>query len=203
MESYEHLSSLQLDTLRETGNIGAGHAASSLAKLLNKKIVMEVPEASIVSLNDVTERLGGAEQLVVSIFLRISGDVAGSMFFIVSVEEAEQLVQYLVGDTNVQNQLGFSALQETGNILAGSYLSSLADFTGLNLQPTPPALTIDMAGAVLASGLTEVSRFGDFAIMIETHFSEWGEIKGRFLLVPDPDSFAKIFRALGVPFHES
>jgi chemotaxis protein CheC len=107
-----------------------------------------------------------------------------------------------VGDTDFPNQLGFSALRETGNILTGSYLSSLADFTGLNLQPMPPALTIDMAGAVLASGLTEASRFGDYALLIETHFTEWEEIKGRFLFVPDPDSFAEIFHALGVPFHD-
>lgn len=204
MESYNRFSSFHLDTLREAGNIGAGHAATSLSKLLGKKIVMEVPDARIASLTEVTEMVGGPEQLVAAVFLRIEGDASGSMFVIISAEEANLLIRYLVDDPNATlgDEIGFSALQETGNILAGSYLSSLSDFTGLNLQPTPPVLTVDMAGAILISGLTETSRLGENAIMIETSFSEWNEMKGHFLLLPDPNAFPTIFRALGVPVNE-
>ncbi|HEX6922249.1 MAG TPA: chemotaxis protein CheC [Bacillales bacterium] len=204
MEPYDHLNKFQLDTLREAGNIGAGNAATSLSELLGKKIMMEVPEARIVSLTEVTDLVGGAEQLVAAVFLRINGDIPGSMFLVISVEEANQLIRYLADDPeiSVEKEMGPSALQEAGNILAGSYLSSLSDFTGLRLQPTPPALTVDMAGAILISGLTEASRSGEHAIMIETSFSEWNEIRGRFLLVPDPDAFPAFFRALGVSVDE-
>lgn len=203
MASY-NFSSFHLDTLREIGNIGAGHAATSLSKLLGKKIVMEVPEARIVTLSEVTDMVGGPEQLVAAVFLRIEGDVHGSMFVIISVEEAHLIIHYLMDnqDLTMEDEIGYSALQEIGNILAGSYLSSLSDFTGLILQPTPPALTIDMAGAILASGLTEISRFGEHAILIETSFNEWNEMRGHFLLLPDPDAFPTIFRALGVPGDE-
>ncbi|MCG6171515.1 chemotaxis protein CheC, partial [Anoxybacillus sp. LAT_11] len=92
--------------------------------------------------------------------------------------------------------------QELGNILAGSYLSALADFTRLNLHPSVPALAIDMIGAVLSFGLLELSRVGDYAILIDTAIYDERRpdesINGHFFLLPDPESFSTIFRALGV-----
>lgn len=204
MERFEHFSALHLDTLKEAGNIGAGNAATALSKLLGSKVSVEVPDARIVTLTEVTEMFGGAEQRVTALFLRIEGDAPGSLFFIVSVEEANWFIRYLTGDSesSLEDAFGLSALQEAGNILAGSYLSSICDFTGLNLQPTPPAITVDMAGAILVSGLAESTRSSEHAIMIETTFNERYERNGRFLLVPDPQSVAKIFRALGVSDHE-
>ena len=35
---YNSMNDLQFDVLREIGNIGSGHAATALAKLLNQKI---------------------------------------------------------------------------------------------------------------------------------------------------------------------
>lgn len=53
----------------------------------------------------------------------------------------------------------FSALSEIGNILAGSYLSSLADFTSLSMFPTVPALAMDMAGPFSATGCCNSARW--------------------------------------------
>ena len=36
------------------------------------------------------------------------------------------------------SELGLSAMQEMGNILSGSYLSALSDFTNLKIYPTVP-----------------------------------------------------------------
>lgn len=74
------INSLKLDVLREIGNIGAGHAATSLSKLLNKKIDMKVPDVQIVTFDEMMEMAGGADNIVAGVFLRIEGDVPGSMF---------------------------------------------------------------------------------------------------------------------------
>lgn len=93
-----------------------------------------------------------------------------------------------------------SALSEIGNILAGSYLSSLADFTKLSMYPTVPGLAIDMAGAILSYGLLQFGEMGDAALLIDTSFFEGeDQVEGQFFLIPDPPSFAKIFESLGVP----
>lgn len=96
-------------------------------------------------------------------------------------------------------EMELSALSEIGNILAGSYLTSLADFTNLNMSPTVPALAIDMAGAILSYGLLQFGQMGDQALLIDTKFLDGlDQVEGHFFLIPDPESFDKIFVALGV-----
>lgn len=61
-----------------------------------------------------------------------------------------------------------SALHELGNILAGSYLTALADLTKLQLYPSVPEVSLDMFGAVISEGLMELSQVGEHAIVVDT-----------------------------------
>lgn len=209
MTFLKSISDVHLDILKEVGNIGAGHAATALSTLLNKKIDMKVPSVRVVSFDEMMEMAGGAESVVASVFLRIEGDAPGSMFFLLPLQQAEKFISQLIGDQSFSfskqpvNDLAMSALQELGNILSGSYLSSLSDFTHLSLYPSVPALSIDMAGAVISFGLLELSQVSDYAIVIDTALNEDDaqlpdSVKGHFFLLPDPDSFNIIFKALGV-----
>ncbi len=198
-----------MDILKEIGNIGAGNAATALSTLLNKKIDMKVPKVRVVSFDEMMEMAGGPDNVVVSVFLRIEGEAPGSMFFILPLSQGARFIQQMTGEKDFSfekppySELGMSAMQELGNILSGSYLSSLSDFTNLNLYPSVPALSVDMAGAVISFGLLEVSQKSDTAIVIDTALKEDDipeieSVKGHFFLLPDPDSFDIIFRSLGV-----
>ncbi|MDX8046960.1 chemotaxis protein CheC [Gracilibacillus sp. S3-1-1] len=206
MAELDKLQGQHLDVLREVGNIGAGNAATALSGLLSKKIDMNVPAIKVVGFNELMEYVGGPEQVIVSVFLRIQGDAPGNMFFVLSPEEASSLVTELTGataDNLEENELAISAISEIGNILSGSYLSALSDFTSINMQPTVPNVAIDMAAAILMQGLLEMSQENDYAIIIDTTIEEEVQqskesIKGHFFLLPDPDSFDEIFQALGV-----
>ncbi|KRF31905.1 CheY-P-specific phosphatase CheC [Paenibacillus sp. Soil787] len=203
MDVFSRLEDFQMDVLKEVGNIGAGHAATALSTLLDKPIDMLVPKVRMLPFEEICESVGGAETVVLAIFLRVDGDAPGNMFFILDLDAAKNMLRDLIG-LNIENQeeyseLELSALNEIGNILAGSYLSSLADFTNLNMQPTVPALAIDMAGAILSYGLLQFGQMGDQALLIDTKFMEGkNEVQGHFFLIPDPESFGKIFSALGV-----
>ncbi|MCH1623761.1 chemotaxis protein CheC [Fredinandcohnia quinoae] len=209
MSFLEQINSTHIDILKEIGNIGAGHSATALSKLLNKKINMNVPDVKIVSFEEMMELVGGPDNIVASVFLRIEGDVPGNMFFILQLNHANKLIQEMIGDSQFSfdnpssSELGFSAFQELGNILSGSYLSSLSDFTNLNMFPSVPALSVDMFGAIIGYGLIELSQVSDYAIVIDTAINENEKqdkenIYGHFFLLPDPDSFDKVFKALGV-----
>lgn len=203
---YYKLSSEQLDVLKEIGNIGAGNAATSMSQLIDKRIHMEVPSVKIVTFDEVTEMVGGPEQLIVAMFFRIYGEAPGSVYFILTKEEAESLVLQMTNFTDIDllnhpNHLAISALKEVGNIMTGSYLSALSDFININMQSSIPYLSIDMAGAVLTAGLIELSHVSDYAIVINTeinHSHACNRLKGHFFLLPDLESFPKIFSALGI-----
>ncbi|MCL6456762.1 MAG: chemotaxis protein CheC, partial [Gorillibacterium sp.] len=89
MATFKSLADLQLDLLKEIGNIGAGHAATALSTLLNKPVDMLVPVVRFVPFEDITASLGGPEKLVVAIFLRVEGETPGNLFFIISIESAK------------------------------------------------------------------------------------------------------------------
>ncbi|WP_138414797.1 chemotaxis protein CheC [Aquibacillus sediminis] len=206
MTYIDQLSNYHLDVLKEIGNIGSGNATTSLSKLLNRRVEMKVPSVRLLDFNEMMDIVGGAEEIVVSIFLRLSGDFPGNMFFVLSPTQAESFVHKITGDVQFSfddlDEIGLSAIQELGNILAGSYLSALSDFTKLAIHPSVPSLTMDMAGAVLTQGLIELSQESDYAIIIDTiikdHDSNHDSTNGHFFLLPDPGAFSKLFDALGV-----
>lgn len=203
----KNLSNMQRDVLREIGNIGAGNAATSMSQLIDKNVSMEVPSVKIVTINEMMELIGGPERLIVAIFFRIKGESPGTVYFILTLEEAEYLVQKMMLQEDVRllvdgepNELAISALREVANIMTGSYLSALSDFTNLKMATTVPYLTIDMAAAALVTGMIELSRVTDYAIIIDTKInsSKNDNVQGHFLLVPDPESIDKLFAALGI-----
>jgi len=201
---YQSLEDYKMDVLKEIGNIGAGHAATALSQLLNRPVDMKVPQVQMLPFEEVANKVGGPEQIVVAIYFRVEGNATGHLFFMLECQSAKrilsQFMQVQSEDDYSFSEMELSALSEIGNILSGSYLSSLADFTRLLLSPTIPQLTVDMAGAVLNYGLIQFGEMGDQALLIDNRFLDGDEeIEGTFFFIPDPDSFTKIFTALGVP----
>jgi CheC-like family. len=202
-DAISELNSFHLDVLREIGNIGAGNAATALAKLLDKRIVMKVPQIRIMKFSEVSEVLGGAETPVVGILLRIHGDIGGSMMFILDNPSSRLLVNILMGkplETDLSfDEMTCSVLTEIGNILAGSYLSALSDMTGLKIVPDVPALAMDMAGAILSVPAIEFGKNSDTVLYIENVFMDGKDsVIGDLFLIPDDLSYGKLLKTLGV-----
>lgn len=209
MSAMDRLNSVQMDVLKELGNIGAGHAATALSQILYRPVDMRVPYVQIVPFEDVSDFVGGAEQPVTAILFTVEGEVTGILFFIMVEEAARSLLSGLPIDHKSEpsqfeyTEMECSALNEIGNILAGSYLSSLANLTNLSLSPSVPALAFDMAGAILSYGLMESGQLADMALVIDTNFVQGEtEVGGRFFFIPNPNSLPVLFQALGVEVNE-
>ncbi len=190
------------DVLKEIGNIGAGNAMTALSQMLGCKIDMGVPQVELLNFSEVGAAIGGEEQIMVGVFLGVEGDVTGSMLFLVEQKSAKTLINKVMmgmgdpGETFTEMEL--SAMQEVGNIITGAYLNSLSTLTNLKIFPSPPALTVDMAGAILSVPAIEFGIYGDQILMIQSKFFDEIEIDGYFILVPDMDSYAKILTSLGL-----
>ncbi|MFZ5352057.1 MAG: chemotaxis protein CheC [Bacillota bacterium] len=200
--SIDDLNSMQIDVLKEIGNIGAGNAATALSKMISKKIDMDVPKVNILEFRSVPELLGGPEITVAGILFKVTGDITGSIMFLLDKISAKLLTTLLMGgmETGEElNEMEISALQEVGNILAGSYLSSLSALTGLSLNISVPSLAIDMAGAILSVPVILFGQVGDKVMLIETDFFEGSNhVRGNFFLIPDEESFEVLLKSLGV-----
>jgi len=56
---FDTLSEMQIDALRETGSIGAGHAATALSQLVGHAISIDVPTLEVLDVGEVPELFGG------------------------------------------------------------------------------------------------------------------------------------------------
>ncbi|NMB12626.1 MAG: chemotaxis protein CheC [Firmicutes bacterium] len=199
MHSSQQLTPLQLDLLRELGNIGAGNAASALSMMLqDRKLEMVVPEVAVLSLPETTTLIGGPEALVAGIYIAVSGDVDGHVAFLMPVESAQELVHCLLGPGTMEfDEMERSVLEEVGNIVVTSYLNALAEMTNLMIIPSVPGLAIDMAGAIWSSILAGAQIFDDYVTVIKTEFaSEGKQITGHIMLIPGETGFGKFFKIL-------
>lgn len=199
--SYSNFNPLQMDALREVGNIGAGNSATALSQLLNRKIDMTVPSINIVPFRDIFSRIGG-EDLVVGIVVRVLGDTPGNILFVFDKETALGIIESLIGENTEQiSEMGNSVLCEIGNIISGSYLNAIAKLTNLVIMPSVPAVATDMLGAILSTTFIESGQYDDFVLDIETEFKQ-GELSeklgGHFYYIPMPGSLEKILNILGV-----
>ncbi len=187
------------DVLREIGNIGAGNATTALAQMLGCKVDMAVPQVRLLEFSEVGTIMGGEEQIMAGIYLMVEGDITGSILFLLNKESARKLVSKLMGmevTGDEPTEMEQSALKEIGNIITASYLNSLSMLTQLVIYPSVPALSIDMAGAILSVPAIEFGTMGDKLLLIQTQFFEG--LDGYFILVPDLDSYDKILSALGM-----
>lgn len=199
----EGMDDFEFDVLTEIGNIGAGNATTALSQLINTKIDMNVPKVEMLTFSELAEIIGGAETLVAGILLSLSGDIEGSMLFLLESEAAHMLVQQLIGcesdDLNSFNEMETSALQEIGNIITGAYLTAISGMTNLTIDVSVPSLAFDMAGAILSVPAIEFGKLGDKALLIESRFLDLDvAISGYFILIPTLGSYDRIMKSLGL-----
>lgn len=190
------------DILKEVGNIGAAHAATALSELIQENVRMTVPSARMVPFREVPELLGGEEIVSAGVVTQIKGSLSGNLLLIMTAQSAVQLVErlLLVENKDVQDftAMDFSALAEVGNILGGSFINAISDLTGYTLQLTVPGVSVDMAGAILSICLLSAELTTDEALLVETSISQGkNSIDAHIILIPEPDSMARLLKALG------
>jgi len=191
---------LQKDALKEIGSICAGNAATALSQLFNKKLEMNVPDILFLPLEKVPKIVGGEDELVIGLVIRILGDFPSVILLVFSQEDAKKLAS-LMSDKhpngkNVITELERSALKEIGVILANAYLGALSVFVKWGLVPSVPELIEDMAGAMLDYILIELSNVSHYALLIKSEFKEsTTRVMGNFFLIPNPEGLKVLLKA--------
>jgi chemotaxis protein CheC len=203
----DNLNDMWEDVFKEIANIGSGNAATALSALLNRPIAQSLPEILLVPLSEVPQIMGGAEKVVVAGLLAISGEISGYLLMILDIDQAEKIIAMVAGEPACDDDgsalrrfsvFGKSVLSETVNIMGGSYLTAICDFTELEAAPSVPCLCVDMTGAVLNIAIAEIGKTGDYAILFRSElFNDNERIDGNLLLIPDEHSCKKIMGSLG------
>ena len=203
LNDYSELNDMQLDALKEIGNIGSGNAATALSSMLERGVNIAVPTIKVLDYNSVVEALGGPEQLLVGILFGISGDITGMIMFLLHKEFAHMVLSSLVGSefdgASELDEMDQSTIQEVGNIMAASYVNAMASLTGLTIDISVPNMNVDMAGALLSVPAIYYANISDRIILIEDEFDHDQEgAASHILLIPEVEGLQKIMDSLGL-----
>jgi chemotaxis protein CheC len=203
MTQSDHIDSLRHDGLREVATIGAGHAATALSQLTDRRIMIAVPEVRTTTSAEVGELLAGLGDHVAVVSMRMLGDLTGRALLAFGEGDAAQLCDLIlrreVGPPRALGELEQSGLKEVGNIVCSAYLTALSNFMGMMLLPSVPSLTMGPVAGALAGTMPPTEVGGDPVFCVDTTFRGGGEettLLGAFLLMPDHASIRAILEAM-------
>ncbi len=197
----EVLQDSQWRALRDVAARGTTNAAAGLSEMVGRNIRIQTPDVFLVRIAEVANLLAGPGDTVVGIYLAICGDVKGHILLMFSPKEAHGLVDMLMdrpsGTTTSLGAMERSALGEVGNLTGTFFLNALAEVTRLNIQPSPPAVMVDMGAAVLDVPLAALAQSADESLVIKTVFiDDQRRIEAAFLVMPDLPSLQAILEVL-------
>lgn len=191
MARQETKSAVDLEAWTKLVMAGIVNAISGLSQMVGQDIRVTSMESRRIQIKEAPGLFGGPETLAVMVYLGITGSATGHMAVIYAPKTAFELVDMLMGldsgSTQDLTEIETSALGEMGNIIGSFFLCTLADETGLDLRPSPPAVMMDMVGAILDVVLAELFLESDEVTLVETAFgTQDKQLDGTFLIMPSP-----------------
>jgi chemotaxis protein CheC len=171
---------------------GVNNAIQGLSQMAGREVKVVQMDIKKVSVKDIPDLFGGPEALIIAIYLEIFGKANGHMVVVYKPEVAFGLVDLLLdqppGTTTELTDMENSTLGEVGNIMGSFFLNYISDTTGHRLKPSPPAVMMDMAGAVLDATLASILAYSDETYIVDTVFgTNDRQVSGTFVIIPDPD----------------
>src|SRR5918998_5924916 len=96
MEDVRDLKASQLDAMREVANIGAGHAATALSQMTNRKIMITVPRVNVRPLEEACDVVGSPEDVVAAVLMHMMGDLTGRALLLFPERSARTLCDFFL-----------------------------------------------------------------------------------------------------------
>ena len=209
MSEIHSLSNIQLDAIKEIGNIGAGNAATALSKILSRVVEMDVPKVDLVSIYELSEFYGSPTTPVASVFVHSDGKFSCSVIFIDSETGAKEMINMWLnvyfGDFAAEELPGDmldSGLAELGNVIIGSFLGAINDIIKTAFQTSVPGVAHDMLGSILDVVASIYGYMGESALVVNTTLrisgAESVDMDGNIILLPNPEALKLLLNKLMV-----
>ena len=204
------LSENQHDTLKEIGNIGSGNAITALSRLIKKKIDVSLTDVGIISFDNLSAYLGDNNQKVCGIFSTIENTSTSTILQVFDLAPLLELVEDLsetklktpISKINTKSDLDeitISTIKEMGNIMAGHYVSAIADLLGTKMLIDVPDFALSKTSS-LADFLKQEQKTNiKFLISIKTSMKVVDlKLNGMFFFIPDIKTIESMFKTLKI-----
>ena len=191
----------QKDALRELGNIGASHAATTLSTMLNTPIMLNVPEIMITDFEHINQLIP-QENSAMGIFT-MEGQMAKAGYVILHVprESVVLMTSIMLGmpiePARELNEMDESAITEIGNIMVSAFLDGTAELLGIIMLPSPPRTIFDIPQNVFDLIIKESNILYDNVVFFRTELiCDEHELNLNIFMLPNPPVLQEIVRML-------
>jgi chemotaxis protein CheC len=179
------------DVLLEIGSMGAGHATTTLSKVLHEPIKIEVPRVHLSPPHLVPRIYGKHDTIVTAVFMQLRGTADCDIMVIFEEAESKKIAKYMTDaleDGEVTTEMEMSAIEEMGSIVLCSFLNAMADFTLTKLVSTPPQLIIDSFDAIMDGLLIKQALCSEVAVIFDARFKRCdGSAEGVIITFPSDE----------------
>ena len=199
MTDIKTLTDFQTDALKEVGNIGIGHATTSLSQMVNKQVGISLPDLKLIPLLNVPALVKN-EDPVIGIILELKGEAKGFLLLLLSKTTAKMLIKLVLGTADEKkgfDEMETSVLRELGNIMGGTYITALSNFLSISIGLSTPSDVYDMSDAIINQVVCLMSPDVEDVLFLKTEFDINSEkIDGKILIFTDSRSLAKMLEAI-------
>jgi chemotaxis protein CheC len=181
-----------LGILLELGSIGAGHAATSLSEILKQQVMIDIPRIGTFPPNMLPKFYHGQNMPATAVYIHLVEKLECHFLFIFEMPELKEITAMMTksllpkeGESSMES----SAIEELGNILIGSFLTAISDFTGINLVSTPPLLIGAPFDSIISDFVVKLSSASGEALVFDTCFKRAGGYyaPAQLLIFPSPE----------------
>jgi chemotaxis protein CheC len=204
------LTEQQKDALQEVGNIGAGNAANALAKMINRRVDINIPAVEMVELDVYADMISKKNLKLFVAWSNVTGKTRASVLSIFKVSDVIRLTSLIIEDgtskkmtvsginsVNDFPELERSAIAELGHILASHYTTALGDLLGLRLMTEPPDMSIDVGKQLFTILKDEIGILKKLSLVITTAVIVKDiKVTGTFLFIPELETLENLLEAL-------
>ncbi|MBD3186532.1 hypothetical protein GF325_06875 [Candidatus Bathyarchaeota archaeon] len=205
------LNEIQRDALQEVGNMGAGNAANALAKMLNRRVDINIPSVEMTKLDYFAKKICEEGKLLFICWSNVKGKANATVLSIFDVPDIIDLTSIIIDDENKKKidmrrkydtidllpELYRDAMSELGHILGSNYTNAIGDLLDMRLMTEPPDLSIDTGEKFFKAFTQEIGVEKDLSIIITTNVIITDiKVTGTFLFIPEITTVSELLNAL-------
>ena len=134
----EKLTEMEKDFLKEMTSIATANVSALLSKKIGHEITFSVPSYNLISHGEIKEFVTIPKGIAVCAFVKLRGDVVGSVLLVFSAESAFAMADLLqkrkIGTTEWPSGRGQEKLLQMGNSMLQCYLKAITDFVDIDMR---------------------------------------------------------------------
>ena len=174
-----------LGIMAEIGNIGAGRAVTTLSKLTNQPIEIDVPKIETAPAHLVSLIKWSPDQPVTTVHMSLQGQNECDILLAFELTEAAKISEIMVEKIHKTDlsKVKNSAIKEMSSITICSFFSAISDFLELKLLPSAPTLVTDSFEATVDAFLAKMTVSTNTAVLFNIRLKKQKSVVNGVLVI--------------------